>query len=182
MKNVQRAIVIGFDRGLTAVITAWLGLVLVLAIAQLVLPVLDHQTIVIRGRSMEPAIPFASLVIIDRTRDEIAAGEVVTFRAENGVLVTHRVVEVLEEGAFLRTAGDANGEPDPMPIAAAQVEGVAAWSAPMLGYPLGILSNPFGFASLLLAMAALSLDLFWAPNEADERNTARTPAPAKLTR
>ncbi len=182
MKNVPRAIVIGFDHALTAAVTIWLALVLLLAVAQLVLPIFDHQAIVIRGRSMEPTIPFASLVVIDRGRDVIAAGDVVTFRAENGVLVTHRVAGVLEDGTFLRTAGDANADPDPVPIAAAQVEGVSVWNAPMLGYPLGILSNPFGLASLLLAMAALSLDLFWSPEEKEQAQPAGAPTGATLAR
>lgn len=179
MKNVLRASLIWTDRALEAAIVIWLGLILVLAATQIVAPVFDHQTIVIRGRSMEPTLPFASLIIIDRTPETLERGDIVTFRADNDVLVTHRVTEVLEDGAFLRTHGDANPNPDPRPIATAQVVGEVAWSAPLLGYPLGILSSPLGFASLMLALLALSLDWFWLRDtDAEGRNNPTQPSTA----
>src|SRR5688572_12843190 len=61
-------------------------------------PLTGHQLFVIIGGSMEPTIPIGSLAIATTTDSAtIAAGDVVTVRGDNGVVVTHRVSRIVDE-------------------------------------------------------------------------------------
>src|SRR3989304_9225382 len=76
-------------------IGAWV-LVLVGLIGLAVSPRLN-TTFIIRGGSMEPAIPLGSLVSLDfPPANAIRAGDVVTITAENGGVIPHRVVRAAE--------------------------------------------------------------------------------------
>lgn len=59
--------------------------------------------------SMEPGIPTGSLVV--GWSQEPSEGDVVMGAREDGTFVTHRVIEVLNDGGF-RMQGDANESPD----------------------------------------------------------------------
>src|SRR5437899_958522 len=74
-------------------------------------PRANVQLFIVGGGSMEPAIPVGSLVIVSPIDAmTVVPGEVVTIRATNGVVVTHRVIRILDlaDGRFFQTQGDAN--------------------------------------------------------------------------
>jgi signal peptidase I len=89
-------------------------------------------------------------------------GDVVTIRADNGVLVTHRVAGAVEVGGErqLQMRGDANSSPDPASVPAQSVVGRIAWYAPLAGYALFLLSIPSGMLACLSLLGALLL-MYW---------------------
>ncbi len=70
----------------------------------------------VRGTSMRPAIADGDVVTVERPRrtDAIAAGEIASFRADRGAVITHRVLGRDESGGapVLVTQGDGRTEPD----------------------------------------------------------------------
>ena len=117
------------------------------------LPHTGHELIVIRGGSMEPTIPFGSLVVDAPATP--AVGDVITLRQINGVYVTHRVIA--QEGDFFTTKGDANEHPDPKPVRRAEVVGTVRLFIPFAGYLLGMLGDPWGIVSLICAWGAVRI-------------------------
>jgi signal peptidase len=71
-----------------------------------------YRTLTMLTGSMSPRIPPGSLVVVVPQRtDRVRAGDVIVFNApDDGRVVTHRVVEVVDDGGsvVLRTKGDAN--------------------------------------------------------------------------
>jgi signal peptidase len=120
-------------------------------------PLTGRQLFIIVGGSMEPAIPVGSLVIATPTDPRtIGVGDVVTIRADNGVVVTHRVTEVVDlpDGRYFNLKGDANQSPDFGLVPARAIVGTAGQYVPYAGYAQSFLSK---FAGLLAVMSVLGL-------------------------
>ncbi len=114
--------------------------------------------IVVAGDSMAPAIPRGSLIQVAAIEaDAIRVGDVVTVQADNGVLVTHRVVRLAElpDGKHLELRGDANPAPDPVLVPADAVVGRVALSLPLAGYLIAMLAGVPGLLSIASSLAAL---------------------------
>lgn len=60
--------------------------------------------------SMEPTLPVGSMVLIHQ-ESNYQPGDIITFHADNGEVVTHRLVSYGSNGDIL-TKGDANPTPD----------------------------------------------------------------------
>jgi signal peptidase len=121
-----------------------------LALAVAVVPaVVGGSTLTVLSGSMEPTLPVGSVVVVrPRPPAEIAVGDVVTFLARDPAsdatrVVTHRVVEVLPGPGF-RTRGDANPDPDPGVVAAADVRGVQWYTVPWVGGATDAVRTPVG--------------------------------------
>ena len=121
-----------------------LGAAGVLAVAGLVMIMLlpfqfDFRYVAVLSGSMTPVMPVGSVGVVQPTPpDRIVVGDVLTFSSEDhsGMLVTHRVVEILREGdgAFsFRTKGDANEDPDRSLVLEDAVEGRVLWILPGAG-------------------------------------------------
>lgn len=123
------------------------------------LAVWSHLTtlVIVAGGSMEPAIPRGSLIRPQPVAaTEVAVGDVVTVRADNGALVTHRVVRTAElpAGLHLELQGDANETPDPVLVAASRVVGRVDYHVPGAGYLLSMLTTWSGLLAILALFAA----------------------------
>ena len=121
---------------------------------------------------MTPSIPLGSVAIeATPAPATLVAGDVVTIRFDNGVLVTHRVIRVatLPSGIALETQGDANAAADPTLVPATSVVGIVVRSVPLVGFAIAFMTMPSGMVALLAALAAL-LSVGWL---LDERETAR---------
>jgi signal peptidase len=137
--------------------------VLALAVAANAGPALGHRLLVIRGGSMEPAIPLGALVdIVPAPVERLHSGDVVSIQAPNGVVITHRVTRVvhLSDGWYVEVKGDANAEPDPVLIPSAWVMGRADLALPVIGYFFYLLTIPAGIVSFF-SLAAVLLLVNW---------------------
>ena len=137
-------------------LVALIGLSLVTNLA----PLAGREVFTIIGGSMEPAIPLGSMVVVTRSDPmTIEAGDVVTIRADNGIVVTHRVIQVLDlpEGRVFELKGDANEAPDGSHVPARAIVGVADIHVPFAGYARRFLSTPTGLVAAFAALGALGL-------------------------
>lgn len=91
---------------------------------------------VVETPSMGQSLPVGSLVLTTPTElGAVADGDVVTFRnPESGVVYTHRVARVTDDG--LRTRGDINPAVDPWVVGADDLVGGVSFSAPGLGWAI----------------------------------------------
>ncbi|HWS29711.1 MAG TPA: signal peptidase I [Clostridia bacterium] len=96
--------------------------------------------------SMEPAIS-AGDVVVTKACDPnaVSVGDIITFRpyAGTGVLLTHRVVEITDEG--LLTRGDANNMNDENPILPQASISRVVLVIPFIGF---LLSGPAGLFTI----------------------------------
>lgn len=139
--------------------------------------------VVITGGSMAPAVPAGSVigpVAVDP--GDLVTGDILTVRADNGVILTHRVTRVVDlpEGRFFELKGDANATADPELVPARAIMGRVDGYLPIAGYALGMLSTPSGLISVLAALGML-LVCIWlledievgSPGGAGHRATAK---------
>lgn len=158
------------------------------------LAALSHlgTTFIIRGASMGTAVPIGSLVSESEVAvSAIRPGDVVTIRTDNGLVVTHRVIRVVDlaDGRFLELKGDANAVPDPALVPARALVGRVSMVLPRAGYLAAMLATPTGLFSLLAFLAAGLLGV-WLLEELeseleearDERAGAATRHPARSRR
>lgn len=131
-------------------------------------PMVGREVFVIRGASMAPAIPLGSAIVVSRTPPgDIVTGDIVTFRGMNGVVVSHRVIEVLvNEGEYLfRTKGDANATADGFLVPEGALVGVVESTVPIVGFVMAMMSQPSGLFSLATGLVAcyVALSIVEAP-------------------
>lgn len=110
-------------RGRTALAEVALTIGAMLGIVVTGVTVLASQTglrpLVVRSGSMEPTIPTGAMVLVRRIdAAEIRPGDVVAVERPDRTRVTHRVVTVEPHGetAELTMKGDANEDPDALPV------------------------------------------------------------------
>ena len=159
-----------------ALLIALVALAAVLALA--VAPRLfGYGTLVVHGGSMGETIPTGSLVF---TRwlpaENVRIGDVILFQeqTETGRArpKLHRVVslEKSDGQVIVRTKGDANDSPDPLPYVLSDRVLTPVYHLPYLGYLVGYVATPLGWAVLIalpgsvLCLAALRG--IWVPDKA----------------
>lgn len=116
-----------------------LTLAAVLGLVVLGITVTAHVTglrpLVVKSGSMEPTIPTGGMVLV-RTipAADIQVGDVVAVERPDRTRVTHRVTGIVLEGATaqLTLKGDANDDPDPLPVTVAAAGKLVA-SVPSIG-------------------------------------------------
>ena len=98
--------------------------------------------------SMEPDYKVGSLIYVkDVDTSNLKEKDVITFKTENGVVVTHRINEIsYDENSkkIFRTKGDANDEADDVPIYEENVIGKPLFTIPYLGYLSTMISGKNG--------------------------------------
>ena len=126
-----------------------------IAIATQVYPRVTGLTIIdIKGNSMEPAIPFGSLVYIEPLTDP-QVGDVVTYQS-GAEIVTHRLHTDMSGNAdFWLTKGDNNPSTDPVLVKNDQIMGRAVAYLPAVGIISRLLAQPVVIAFILIATTLL---------------------------
>ena len=137
-------------------------------------PRFGFQTFVIRGGSMIPAIPLGALVVTQAVDPaSLELGQVITIRAANDVVYTHRIVAIDSSGPQLQfqVRGDANATPDAALVPASDVIGRVSFFAPVLGYLTAMLSLPSGIVSILCSLGSLLL-IYWLIEDLEDQAKA----------
>lgn len=126
--------------------------------------VFGYQLKTVLSGSMEPEIKTGSVLSIKEADDPTSfqKGDVITFHAEDELLITHRIMEVKQDGESYITKGDANNAPDKEPVMAENIIGFyTGLTIPYLGYIL-YFSNTSEGAALLLIIPGICLLLYTA--------------------
>jgi len=95
--------------------------------------VLGYSVFTVKTGSMVPTLPIGCYIIVHHAEDPAAlqAGTITTFRFEDGTVVTHRIMEVLDtpDGVRYRTKGDnPENDPDPELLAPERVIGTLVFT------------------------------------------------------
>ena len=146
------------------VVNILLGLAIVLCAAAVIPWLLGLDRYVIDGHSMEPTIPYGSVVYDEAVSvSSLAVGDVITFKPppEYAVdqLVTHRIYEIGKtdtgERTF-RTKGDNNASPDPWTMTFDQAtQARVKHHLPYVGY-IYIALNVWWVRMLVIVVPALA--------------------------
>lgn len=129
------------------------------------------QTYVIQSGSMSPSIMTGDLIIIS-PQAEYTVADVISFRAADGRVVTHRIKR-LENEQYL-TKGDANEHDDPELVPAPAVLGKVQLVLPRLGHAVAFTRKPAIFFSIIgLSLGILLLDVVLQPNTKKPRGLRR---------
>lgn len=119
--------------------------------------VLGFTGVTVISGSMEPEISVGDYVIIKKPKKEdIQKGTIITFE-QDGVLVTHRVESVVNDGVY-STKGDANNTVDSQLVKFENILGTSALVVPKFGKLLLWLRTIPGITSILVGTV---LFIFW---------------------
>ena len=148
-------------------------------LALLLVTVSGLKLAVVYSGSMEPVMPVGSLGVMESVEpSQIKAGDIIAFNPifDPDTIVSHRVIEVLDEESTLalRTKGDANEDPDIFSVPAGRVLGRVIFNIPHLGFGLvkakDYVRSELGFAFLiclptlwLIGIAAKDLKCMFSP-------------------
>jgi signal peptidase I len=148
-------------------------------------PLADAQMFIVRGGSMEPAIPLGAAIFVRQIDPAtIQPGDVITFTAESGTVVTHRVIEVTgTNGLAFHTKGDASESADPRVTNVDNLIGRVELQIPHVGWLqafMGTTSGAIATVSLLggLLLAVWFIDELVVFRDASrQRRVVPEPAP-----
>lgn len=136
--------------------------------------------------SMEPTYHVGSVIYTKKvTPTELQVGDAITYRMSSGVIVTHRIEQIINEGSPLpsfRTKGDANEQADlGAPVPAEAVIGKAVFTVPYLGFVSVFIQKPAGLLLIIGCTGAVLLLSFvvdWILEKPKDKETD-TPAAAE---
>lgn len=173
--------------GLSWGLLAFVALVAVLVI--LVPAVTKSTPYTILTSSMEPGYPPGTLVIVKPIEvDDIAIGTVLTYQLESGKpeVVTHRVTQIIQpttpddEKSFV-TKGDANSQPDALPVKPVQIKGAVWYAVPWIGWVNNLVNGDMRAVIIPIIAGLLFLYGGWlvVSNRLEKRRARRDAAAAE---
>lgn len=136
-----------------------IGILLVLILLSLVSKfkksdyILNFAPMKVLSGSMEPDIKVGDLIIAKKTDpSKIKEGDVVTYKMNSLVNVTHRVVEVFssDKSVAFKTKGDANNIEDSDLVLGDDLVGKLVFRIPKFGYFIDWVTTPLGFGILFI--------------------------------
>lgn len=138
------------------------ALILILIVSgtlfMIISPFFGWKNEVVLSGSMEPALHTGSVVGVEPINPEdIRAGDIVMYSSpDKTTLITHRVAEIKNSpGLQFITKGDANKNPDIMPVQPDQIVGIVAFTIPFVGYLTLFVRTPLGFILIFLVPAVI---------------------------
>lgn len=126
--------------------------------------------IMFKTGSMSPTIPAGSVAVVKEINaDQIQVGDVITVDRDGRLPVTHRVIDVHQQGggeALVQMQGDANPTPDPGMYRVEKVRKVL-WSVPELAKVIVWAGDPKVLGGITMLAALGVLWTFWPRGEED---------------
>jgi len=122
---------------------------------------MGYKPFIVLSGSMEPEIMTGDLIVTKEIAPEnIKVGDVISFRVDQDIVVSHRVTEIQTEGglSFL-TKGDANTGMDATQVLPEKIEGIYLWRAAGMGQFALFLQTPIGM--LLFVVTPLCLFIIY---------------------
>ncbi len=141
---------------------------------------LGYQMKSVLSGSMEPTFKTGSIIVIKLVSnpEDLKKADIITFLEKEDTLVTHRVIEVFNNGdqKMYRTKGDNNQVPDVNATLSQNVVGkYTGYTIPYMGYVVNLAKSKYGIAALLIFPGILLLGysgvtLYKAIKEIDKMN------------
>ncbi|WNB92484.1 signal peptidase I [Bacillus sp. NEB1478] len=120
-----------------------------------------YKPFTVLTNSMKPAFSAGDMVLVKEMEvSKIKPSDVITFKENSNKLITHRVVEVTDQGFV--TKGDYNNVKDDGYVSPENVVGELAFTLPKLGYVSKFVSSPLGITLLIFIplLAYLLLEIY----------------------
>lgn len=143
--------------------TAIVAVVVVLAVLLAGVRLVGLTPYTVLSGSMEPTYSVGSVIYVKNVAPAtLEVGSPVTFRLNDGIIATHRIVEISGEGQALSflTKGDANETDDGKPIPASAVIGMPVFSVPYLGFISAFIQTPKGLMIVVASAITVLLCSF----------------------
>lgn len=117
--------------------------------------VFGYQLKTVLSGSMEPGILTGSIIAVKLAEDknDFQKGDVITFMAQEDMLITHRITEVVKSGdsVMYRTKGDNNNAEDMNPVLSENVVAeYTGFTLPYVGYFINFAQSKNGALLLLI--------------------------------
>ena len=137
------------------IINVFTTLIIVIGGIFLLLYVCGFVPYVVLSGSMEPTIQTGSICFIYKhiDIDSIKENDIIAFRHNDGTLVTHRAVEITDEG--IKTKGDNNKDIDSNIVGKDEFVGKNVFWIPKLGYVVRKLQTTKGVIMLITCVVLL---------------------------
>lgn len=146
-----------------------MALVVLLAVLLVGMRVLGFQVFTVLSGSMEPQYPVGSVIYVKEVdTSELRVGDDITFMANETVVATHRIIEILPDQKdpdtlWFRTQGIANDAPDGSPVHCRNVIGKPVFMVPLLGFVAAFVQQPPG-CYIAIAGGVFLLALVFLPD------------------
>jgi len=116
----------------------FIALIIMITIIMILIKIFGWNMFSINSASMSPQYPVDTLIIVQPVEpDDIQIGDVITYVFnEEGLPVTHRVINIDKQNKTFTTRGDANNSEDPMPILWDNLIGKVVLKVPKIGKPV----------------------------------------------
>lgn len=152
MKKMNKNCIGRFVRGIYLGITT---LIIVLGSVLAVLYLCGIRLYSVRSGSMGDSVPLGSLCLVSTytSYDSIRSGDIISFRLEDDMFVTHRADDITEKGII--TKGDCNENADPEPVTKENYIGKTIFAVPYLGKLFSWLNTIKGMAVLIIFVAVI---------------------------
>lgn len=110
-----------------------IGALIIIAGLLIVPKFIGYEQYVVMSGSMEPNIHVGAIAYDKPVAfADVEAGDIITYRLDGDVLVTHRVLRTQDDTLIMK--GDANETEDAAPVTSNQVVGKCYFSIPYIGY------------------------------------------------
>ena len=114
--------------------------------------IIGFRSYTVLSGSMEPKFYPGDMVITQhKNKADIQIKDVVTFRDNEGVIITHRIMEKTPEGYI--TKGDNNNVEDADILTEDNIIGEVKFSIPKIGYIMNFLSKPMVVAVEMILLS-----------------------------
>lgn len=115
--------------------------------------IMGYKVLTVLTGSMEPELNVGTLILVKETPiKELKIEDIITYKTENNSsLVTHRIVEINEDGSLI-TKGDANNTEDIGEVGEEQVQGKIIFKVSRLGGIMIFLKENIVFVIILLTL------------------------------
>jgi len=115
---------------------------------------LGYRPFTILSGSMQPLLEEGDMILVKPVEaNSVEAGDVITFWTQEEILVTHRVVDIVQQedgGMGYKTKGDANEVEDHQLVAGEQLIGKLVLDIPKGGYVAEFVQTPKGIILCIL--------------------------------
>lgn len=122
--------------------------------------IFNHKMYYVESGSMSPTIKVGSLILVEEKEAlDINISDILTFKTENGTVVTHRVVDIINGGDDYVMKGDANTTNDPMTLKKQNIIGRVMLTIPYVGFLLSALRTKIGISALIIFTSIVVLTI-----------------------
>jgi len=158
-----------FKKIVKKIIGLLMTLTIIIGVVFIVLFIFGIVPYAVVSGSMEPTIPTGSLCFINKhvAYEDIQKGDIIGFVAPTGVSVTHRVVEVTDEG--LETKGDKNNTSDGISTNKDNYLGKNVFTIPKLGYVVRILQTTRGRIIVVTLVVVILISCFFVDDKKEKK-------------